>query len=197
LGISLILSDYLVDLRGSRIHSRIKPTFLERSLSLAAQRQKYVQLCHDARQTTTERLSPLNGVSFTLTEWSGRAYEASKLWDGGYYDWLEISRRFSEPDRLALALWAEDRLLAMALATTTGSALFLQVVEGDPAADCPLQGLRLEIILDACANYAQCRGKSELRLEPKNQDLVALYENVYGFHRVNVRGGAPYWCRKV
>lgn len=167
------------------------------TLSLAGQRQKYLQLCHEARQATVKNLSPYQAHRFTLTEWSGRAYEASQKWVGGYYDWVEIARRFSEPDRFTLAIWVEERLVAMCLATTHGRAIHIQVVEGDRAEDCPLKGGRLEIVLDACANYAQGRGKGELWLEPKNAELIELYEKVYGFTRVNVRGGTPYWCRKV
>jgi hypothetical protein len=144
-------------------------------LSVAAQKQKYIQVCHDARQTTVDRLSPCDGVPFTLTEWSGRAYEASKLWTDGYYDWVDIGRRYSDPDRLTLALWVDDRLIAMCLARTTSRAVFVEVVEGDAAVDCPFRGLRLEILLDACANYAQARGKLELQLQPKNDEMLAKF----------------------
>ena len=167
-------------------------------MSLASHKTRWVQKCYEARNATVKALSPYEGVSFTLTEWSNRAFEAAdKQWKSIYYDWREINRKFRDPDRLDLALWVNERLVALALATTRDQAVFIEIVEGDPDDDCPLAGGRLEIVLDACANYAQIRGKLELRLQPKNEKLIAHYEDVYEFKRVNVRGGTPYWCRKV
>lgn len=167
-------------------------------MSLAAVRNKYLSNTHDARQRTVASLSPFDGVAFSLTEWSGRTWEAmEKQWSSIDYDWREISHRFRDPDRLELALWSDDMLLAVALATTRDRAVHIEFIEGNPADACPLKGGRLQILLDAAANYALVRGKIELRLEPKNADLIALYENVYAFERVNRKGGTPYWCRKV
>lgn len=167
-------------------------------MSVSAHKARWVQKTYAARTATVSRLSPYGGVEFSITEWSNRAFEAAeKQWRSVYYDWREINRRFRDPDRLDLALWAGDRLVAFCLATTRDRAVFVEIIEGDLADDCPLAGARLHILLDACANYAQIRGKSELRLQPKNDELIAHYEDVYDFRRVDVRGGAPYWCRKV
>lgn len=167
-------------------------------MSLAALRQKYISFTHDARHQTVVSLSPYENVSFNLTEWSGRTWEAVQAqWGGSAYDWREISRRYRDPDRLELALWGEGRLSAVSLVTTQDRAVHVQFIEGDPRSDCPLKGGRLEILLEAAANYALVRGKIEIRLEPKNDDLIALYENVYDFERVLRKGDTPYWCRKV
>lgn len=167
-------------------------------MSVAAQRARWVQKTYEARSSTVKELSPYDGVAFTLTEWSNRAYEAAESqWSSVYYNWRDINRKISDPDRLDLALWVGDRLVAMCVATTRDRAVYVEIVEGDPNEDCPLTGGRLEILLYACANYAQIRGKTELRLQPKNEKLITLYETVYDFVRVNVKGYDPYWCRKV
>lgn len=169
-----------------------------KSLSHASLRQKYLSNTHDARQQTVASMSPISGVAFTITEWSGRTWEAmERQWDVVIFDWREVSRRYRDPDRLELAVWCDDVLLCVALVTTKDRAVVVQFVEGNPSEACPLKGERLGILLDAAANYALVRGKVEIHLEPKNDDLIALYEEVYDFERVNRKGSAPYWCRKV
>lgn len=167
-------------------------------MSVAALKQKYVSNTFDARQRTVSALSPYEAIHFALTEWSGRTWEAmSSQWGAFFYDWREISRRHRDPDRLELALWTGETLLAVGLALTNDRAVHVKFIEGHPNPTCPLKGGRLEILLDAAANYALVRGKTEIHLEPKNDDLIDLYESVYDFERVNRKGGAPYWCRKV
>ena len=169
------------------------------SMSVAALRARYARLTHEARQATTDRLSPYGGVAFTLGDIGNEALEAVRIqWPRGYYDWPAIMRRFRQPDRCGLSLWTDGhRLLCLGLAIPRATALWLELVEGDPDRDAPLVGGRLTILLDAFANYAQLVGKPELRLEAKNTQLATLYEGVYGFERRNSQGGALYWSRRV
>jgi hypothetical protein len=143
------------------------------------------------------KLSPLVGTEFQLTEISGRALDAAAGWKSVYYDWPTVLRKFGEPDRLDLALWAGERLLALGLATTRTNALWIELIEGNPDRSSPVTGARLVILFDAFANYAQLRSKPELRLEAKNPGLAALYENAYGFERVLSTANALYWRRRV
>jgi hypothetical protein len=57
----------------------------------------------------------------------------------------------------------------------------LNFVEGDFRPDCPLQGRRVLIVLEAVALFGQLIGKQELRLRPLNQELERQYVDVYGF----------------
>lgn len=166
-------------------------------MSVAALRMRYARFGQEARLATVERLSPIDGVKFELTEISGRAITAAEQWQSGYYDWTQVLRRFNDPDRIDVALWDAERLLALGVATTRSSAVWIELIEGDRDRSAPLTGARLLILFDTFANYAQLRGKSELRLEAKNAGLAALYENVYGFERVLSKGNALYWARRV
>jgi hypothetical protein len=138
------------------------------------------------------------GTAYQITEISGRALRyISDVWGGSHFDWQEVLRRHNEPDAMPIAIWHEDRLCALALALTTGQAVVLRFVEGDPRADCPLKGRRFLIALEACANYAQARGKKEIRLQPKNDALVYLYEKVYGFALESPKNETPYYRKGV
>lgn len=130
-----------------------------------------------------------------MSEWSNRAFEA--LWDPTAFPWEDIARRYADPDRLEIAVWVGDRLVAMGLCTTLGEAVMVQFIEGDYDTGSPLKGKRALVVLDVATNYAQLRGKRELRLHPINPQLVNLYESVYEFTAVKNRNEAPYWCKKV
>ncbi|RJG46637.1 hypothetical protein D3Y55_21870 [Mesorhizobium sp. DCY119] len=133
----------------------------------------------------------------SITEWSGRVWYGMEDWGKPYFDWRDIDKRHKEPDRLELAIWSDDRLSALALALTTGQAIMLRFLEGDPRQDCPLRGMRIAIALETTANYAQARGKKEIRLQPIEDKLVDLYENVYGFVRESPRNGTAYYRKGV
>ncbi len=161
-------------------------------------RARYLGHAQVARTRATERLSPLGDVSFHLTSLNSGAIDAARLqWETVYYDWHEILRRFNEPDRFDLALWADHRCLALGLATTRRTAIWLDIIEGDPSPTSPLGGARLTIVLEACAHYAQLLGKDELRLTAKNEQLAAFYEAVHGFERAKHSNNAIYWRRRI
>jgi hypothetical protein len=96
-----------------------------------------------------------------------------------------------------LAVWCGDRLAALALGLTTGEAVVVRFLEGDPRPDCPLKGRRILIVLECMANYAQGRGKAELRIEPANEALETLYRETYGFSLETPRGRSAYYKRTV
>lgn len=166
-------------------------------MSVAALRARYGRFGQEARLATVERLSPIDGIRFELTEISGRAITATEQWQSRYYDWSQVLYRFNDPDRFDVALWSSGRLLALGVATTRPSAVWVELIEGDRKPDAPLTGARLLLMFDAFANYAQLRGKPELRLEAKNAGLASLYENAYGFERVLSKGNTLYWVRRV
>lgn len=160
--------------------------------------QRYKQNAYDARLATAERMKAFLGVHVGVGEWSRRVFEALSAWEKSLFDWEEIQRRHKEPSRLELAIWSDDNVLAgMALGLCTGQAVVLRFVEGDPREDCPLKGFRLLIALEAVTNYAQARGKKEIRVQPKNDQLVNLYEEVYGFTYHEPRGEEPYYRKGV
>jgi hypothetical protein len=72
--------------------------------------------------------------------WSGRSREAyDSQWAGKHryagsgWDWHDIFSRYREVDVFDLVIWGpDDRLSGLALATTTGPAVLLHFVEGDP-----------------------------------------------------------------
>jgi hypothetical protein len=163
----------------------------------AVLRARYARLGLEAKAATVQRLSPRNGVPFGLAEISTRALAAIEGWSSSYYDWRAILRRYDDPDRLDVALWSGEALLALGLATTGRTALRIEVVEANPAAGALLKGQRLFILLDVFANYAQLRSRTELRLVAKNPALATLYEDAFGFERVLSNENVLYWRRSV
>ena len=138
------------------------------------------------------------GKQIQITEWSGRAARALAGWDKPAFDWPDVFRRHNDPDRLDMAIWCgQDQLCGLGLCLTTANSVVLRFIEGDPRQDCPLKGRRILIALETATNYAQVRGKKEIRLQPKNDDLVYLYEKVYGFVLESPRNEAPYYRKGV
>jgi len=143
-------------------------------------------------------MSGFLGRHVTVGEWSGRVWRQLDEWGETRFDWREIDRRHRDPDRLDIAIWSDnDRLSGLGLGLSTGQAIMLRFLEGDPRQDCPLRGKRILIALEATANYAQGRGKREIRLQPINDKLVYLYESVYGFVLESPRNEAPYYRKGV
>jgi hypothetical protein len=139
---------------------------------------------------------------FNLSGWSGRTREAYlDQWLGNpkcSWDWEEIFRRHNDPDRLDIAIWgADERLCGLAVGLTTGEAVEIRFLEGDPRLDCPLKGRRILITLESAACYAQARGRRELRVRPKNERLETLYRQTYGFVLETTRSGDRYYRKGV
>lgn len=172
---------------------------------VAAHRERYLQNAHDAFRKCEAKLRPILCVQFAIAEYSGRAWEAVKdQWspNGRDYDtawdWPNLVRYYrKDPDILTMAVWCEDRLSALGLATTSGQAVHIRYLEGDPRADCPLTGMRALIALEACSGYAQARGKTELRVYPLNDALETLYVETYGFEVFRSKKAEPYLFKKV
>ncbi|WP_442582517.1 hypothetical protein ACSBOB_11470 [Mesorhizobium sp. ASY16-5R] len=164
----------------------------------AAAKIRYAQNRYDACKLAAETMSHFLGKPIQITEWSGRAARHLHDWGSSHFDWEKIFQEHREPDRLDMAIWGgKDRLSGLALGLTTGQSLMLRFVEGDPRSDCPLKGQRILIALQAAANYAQARGKKEIRLQPINEKLVNLYQKVYGFELESPRNEAPYYRKGV
>jgi hypothetical protein len=166
---------------------------------LARVKARYEADRHAARSQAVQNLQS-HLPEFNLSGWSGRAREAYlDQWRGDpkcKFDWEEIFRRHGDPDRLDIAIWGtNDRLCGLGLGTTTGEAVDIRFLEGDPRPDCPLKGRRILIILESASCYAQARGRRELRVRPKNERLEDIYRQTYGFVLETTRGGDRY-CRK-
>src|SRR5262249_28060715 len=143
-------------------------------------------------------LAPKIGGGFTVGRWGQRAREAYlDQWGKGTWDWEEIFRRYNDPDRFDVVIWAGDHLCALGLATTTAQSVVVQFIQGNTSPDCPFSGYRALICLEAAACYAQALGRCELRLYPKNEELEALFRDVYGFTIEKPRGQRAYYRKGV
>jgi hypothetical protein len=101
------------------------------------------------------------------------------------WDWIEVFRRYHrDADRLDMVLWGpQDRLCGLALGLCSKQAVEVRFVEGDCRTSCPLKSKRFLIFLECATNYAQGRGRAELRIDPVNPALERLYTETYGFSR--------------
>lgn len=171
------------------------------SMSLALAKRRYEQLALNAHRQAGLNLSGVLGVEFHISTWTRKGMEAfGQQWEAdAEFQWREIFRRhLNEPDRLEIVVWGpEGRLCALALATTGGSFIKLGFLEGDPRPDCPLKGRRALIALEATQCYGQGRGKSELRIQPANDDLATMYVENYGFSLETRKGVDAYYKREI
>lgn len=175
------------------------------SSALEHAKKRYSDAREACRRQAGLRLGHVLGVEFHVSGWSNKGREAmADQWVDlkgatlSAWDWNEIFRRHHDPDRLDMVIWGpDDRLCGVGLALTTGQAVDIRFVEGDPRIDCPLKGKRTLIFLECAAGYAQQRGKAELRIEPKNSALVNLYTDVYGFSLETPRGANAYYRKAV
>lgn len=161
------------------------------------------------RLQTARFASEAFGVSVRLGNWSRRAAECfSEQWGpmaqerldaGGGWDWEDIfARHRSDWHAFPLTLWAEEeRLCGVALLTCSSESVKIVAVEGSPAADCPLAGLRAAIVIQAADGYARLLGRSEIRMVPANDALAAFYADMFGFEIERPRKGEPYYRRRV
>jgi hypothetical protein len=166
---------------------------------------KYTKCRHDALAKARATLAPTIGHEFNLTEYSGRVLEAIRSqWEpvgrhrDSCWDWAEVVRRHKDPDRLAFAIWENGvSLCGVGLTLSTNIAIELRFLEGDPRPTCKLSGKRIVVALEVSANYAQARGKRELRVRPINSRLESLYVGTFGFARCSPRGEEPYLAKLV
>lgn len=112
------------------------------------------------------------------------------------WDWQDVMRRHRDPDRLDMAIWAGERLAALALSLTTSEAVELRFLEADPRRDCPLARRRALVALDASARYAQGLGRVELRVCPINDAIEGLCK-ASGFEAKKPKGRESYWTKRV
>ncbi len=167
--------------------------------TLARAKERYEKDRFNARRQAALNLVPVVGVDFHMAGWGARAREALAKWaDGSDWDWDEIFRRHNDPDRLDMVIWGPDyRLCGLGLGLTTGEAVEIRFIEGDPSPDCPLKGRRTLIILECASCYAQARGRKELRIQPINERLEDLYRQTYGFVLETPRRGERYYRKDI
>lgn len=157
----------------------------------------------DAISATYRTASSHIEPPFSIREWSNSIAEIYKAqWcdeerhPDGSWDWEKVAQEHRTPREKVLAVLCNDReLAALTLINATNTYIEVRLLEGDPRPGCPLKGERAAIVLDFAANYAQRMGVSEIRLEPTNSGLKALYCDTYGFEEVPE--GSPYLKRKV
>jgi hypothetical protein len=169
--------------------------------TLARAKARFESDRHGARGQAVQNLQP-HLPEFNLSGWGERARLAYRdQWLGDpkcAWDWEEIFRRHGDPDRLDVAIWGpNERLCCLALGTTSGEAVEILFVEGDPRPDCPLKGRRILIVLESAACYAQARGRAELRIRPKNERLEDLYRQTCGFVLETNQSGGRYLRKGV
>jgi hypothetical protein len=154
----------------------------------------------DAMVTSAENMAEYIPETYSIALWSrsvremyqGQWCQVSRHPDGGW-DWDEVSRLYkTAPKDRIIALKSQDRLCCLALVCATRERVLLRLLEGDPRGDCHMRGKRATIMLDLVATYGQRLGCGEIHLEPVNEDLRTLYEDVYGFERVITRKGETY-----
>lgn len=169
------------------------------SAELQRARERYRADAANACRLASLTLIPHVGLNFHITGWTARGRDAyTNQWLTSRFDWPEVYRRHTEPDRLDMAMWSPDgRLCGLGLCLTTGRAVELRFLEGCATDGCPLKGFRAVIALEVAACYAQLRGKVEVRLVPLNERLSRFYVDLYGFEAVRPSGGQPYLRRLV
>ena len=149
------------------------------------------------------------GLHVTIVGWSRRTADAI---EGQWGDerrpdaswlWSEIFRRYSDFKNMSFAVWTgdgrgdDDRLVAVGIVLLTRTAATVRIVEGDPRAGCEFKGKRVLMALEVATNYALANGLAELRIQPLNDALAKVYEDVYGFSLVKAKGAEPYWRRVI
>lgn len=169
------------------------------SRELERAKARYAESRNKSFLQSAKILVPVLETDFTITSWGAKAREAYKdQWKTSHFDWDEIFRRHRDPDRLDMVIWTkEERLSALALCTTSGQAVNMLFLEGDSRPGCPLKGRRTLIALETAGNYAQDRGKKELRLYPLNGQLEELFTEVYGFTLEKDAQGVSYWRKGI
>lgn len=169
------------------------------SRELARAKERYRADAATACRMASLTLIPHIGINFHVTSWTSSGRDAyDEQWGSPVFNWPEIFRRHSDPDRLELAIWSpEHRLCALGLGLTTGRAVELRFLEGCETEGCPLKGFRAAIALEVVACYAQLRGKLEIRVTPINDRLRQFYVELYGFEEVRPRGQEPYYRRVI
>lgn len=158
-----------------------------------ANKQTYIQIGHECRQATVKNLRALCGP-FSLTEWSGRAFNA--MWPDTFFPWTRIDKQVTAIDRLETAIWHESRLVGMGVARGFEDGILLEFIEGDRRDGCPLKRSRTLIFLDAATNYAQIRDLHRLYVQPMGSGLVNYYKK-FGFKDPDPRSGSPYMWKEV
>lgn len=151
---------------------------------------------HDAMRRATENIRNQLGVDFQMKEFTRATLDGIQEWGETDFQWSDILRNLKDPDCFRFGIWVGDRLTAVAIATTSDRSVCLRYVEADKRENAPLTGLRILIALEAITIYGQLRGKLEVKLEPINEKLVNLYEDVYGFEPIVPRKGLPRYWRK-
>ena len=154
----------------------------------------FAEMARQARDATMAGLCPEFG-EFQLTAWILGTFES--LWPNPEYPWDMIRKIYIEPDRLELALWADNRLIALGICQTKDDVLVIRVLEGPRDDACSFAGQRAFILSDAAVRYAQIRGKREVHLQPANPDLVNLYVAGCGFSPPDPASGSQYYWKKV
>lgn len=127
-------------------------------MSYEAAKRRYIDLRHRAYCAAAENLRDHINVPFNLTEITGRADEAwRRQWrpandrepPNGGWDWPYWRRaRQKDPSRFELAVWSGHHLCGMALGKATADAVEIEILEGNPVPDHPLDQAVLAIIIE-------------------------------------------------
>lgn len=159
----------------------------------------------EAVQQSYKNVSGHIGHDYTFMTWSRSVEEQyinqwgkeSRHLDAGW-DWIEIVRRNRGfKDRTVALYCCGDRLSALSHFRVSKSRVLVGFLEGDPRPDCHIKGRRALLMLDLAATYGQRMGRSELHLQPVNEELAELYRSVYGFYDGKDGHGEPVLKRSL
>lgn len=173
-----------------------------RSVNFSQVLAVYREKADRARLVAAQRISEAVAQRVALREFSIRSLEIASEWriadNGVDFDWSQIRDTYrSDPKRLEMAIWSNERLCGMGIGLLSSASLELRFLEGCPDPNCPLIGRRLLTALECATNYAQATGRRQIRLQPINERLTELYEGVYGFTRDTPSKGKPFYKKEV
>lgn len=172
--------------------------FVTREFERAKDRDN--QAWTEAAVASSNNIKDFVGLNYSVSIWSNAIRHAyAQQWCSHPrrcdFDWNEISRRFTPPKERVFAVSVEDRLAALGAITASKVRVKVNFLEGDPRADCPLQGRRALVVLDLAATYGQRLGCEEIHLVPVNDTVRTLYCGTYGFEEVFSKGRLDYLKR--
>lgn len=120
----------------------------------------------EARQRSESSATKLLGPGIRITDWSPIVLDT--LWYDSAFNWEIIIRYPNGPAALEIAIWEDNQLSALALASPAGNRMLLRYVEANPDMASRLKGQRMYLSLDVTTNYAEMTGRTEVRLFPTN-----------------------------
>lgn len=168
------------------------------STEVARAKARAIDAWTESVQRSYANMRPFMKVIYSFKIWSNsvrKDYEDQWLKEPRHndagWDWVAISEHHKEIKDVTVALYVEGALCALALFRASKSRVLVRFLEGDPRPDCHIKGSRALLMLDLAATYGQRLGRSELHLQPVNEDLAEHYRSRFGFTDGKDGNGQP------